>query len=621
MENENNKNTNPQTSIIEKKEAHARWYMNAVTVLGAAIALGSLYFLEIPWSFSILLLLVVFLFITEHFAIPVWKGAITLGFPVIFTVDLLFGLSVALVTYTVVVATIHRMQQRPLSIITFNPAQLVISLAVSKGVALAVTDSWGAMPDSLTGLLVYTAVYTFVFYFVNHLLVDIVLWLRPQPFPLNDFMKKISLEFIGMVLSYFYLLLFFVLGNQDRGDVVDVFSFFFFFSPLVAMALIGSSNFKLRREKERLEGLVTISEELNRHIPEKDWLSGIEQHLKKVFEFDALSIWMKRKGEWQCELDTGEGTPMPARKEVERMSEKTKSITAVMSIERDPWWSTVFHKAIRSAVVCPMYDDGEMHGLIIIGRRRAQETRPDELKVVKALANQLEVITKGRTLIIEREQRMILEERNRIAREIHDGIAQSVAGTVMQLETAKRKAAASPDQALDTLTYVLPGLRKSLTEIRESIYALRPFPTDAQGLLKAVKEETGRIRNEHPDVEIELKWKEAPGLAPEKEKLVYNTFKESIQNAMKHADADKVVVSGVPGEEGGFLLTVSDNGKGFLLKDALIKSRKGKHFGILNMNEEAAKAEAVLQIESRPGEGTMIELHLPGSDERRNDDA
>ncbi|TMW70134.1 sensor histidine kinase [Alteribacter natronophilus] len=609
------------TPQAENREKLARIYMTAVTVLGALFVAAGFFQLEVPWSFSILLLLALFLLITESSAIPVWKGAITLGFPLIFSIDLLFGLPVALITYAVVVAFIHQMRRRTPSIVAFNPAQLVISLAAGKWAALTLTGSWVTLPDSLGGILAYATIYTVVFYLVNHLLVDVLLWLRPQPFPLHQFGQKLVLESAGMLFSIFYLGLFFLLGDQNRGDVVDIFSFFFFFSPLVGIALIGSSNFKLRREKERLEGLVTISEELNRHIPDRDWLSGMEEHLQKLFEFDALSIWIKKDGEWRNELDRGVGIVMPDEKEINRIAEETKELTAVMSVDRDPVLKSLLHSSIRSAVICPMTENGEIGGLILVARRRPQETRPDELKVVKALANQLEVVTRGRTLMIEREQRMILEERNRIAREIHDGIAQSVAGTVMQLEAARRKAEEGSDGCLETMNHVLPGLRKSLTEIRESIYALRPFPTDARGLFKAVKEETDRVKRENPALKFHFTWEEAPELAPQIEKLVYNTFKESVQNAIKHAGAEEITIAGAPESDGSFRLRIADDGRGFLLRDALMKSRNGRHFGILNMNEEAAKADAVLQIDSRPGEGTAIELHIPGDEEGRDDSA
>ncbi|RNA66297.1 histidine kinase [Alteribacter keqinensis] len=597
---------------MENREQKAKQFMLVTSILGFIVMLAAGFQAALPFSWSIFLLLVTFLFITEFFAIPVWKGATTLGFPIVFTMDLLFGLPLTLVVYGVVILCVNALQKRSVHILSFNAAQLVISFLGAKGLMLIFAPVLGRSLETLPETMSYTALFTLLFYVINHTFVDLVLLIRPQPYRFRDWKQKTTVESVGMMISIVYLGLFFLLGNQNRGEVVDIFSFFFFFSPLVALSLIGASNVKLRREKDRLLGLVNLNEDLNERIPDKKWLAGVEKNLSKLFEYDGIGIWTKEGSTWINQLSLGIADPKKERTNLDSFEEKYRELTLAPSpIQKDEQVRNSFHPYVKTAVLCPLKVEGDTAGFILIGKTRSGRIRPEESKMMKALVNQLEVLMKGRSLIDEREHRMILQERNRIAREIHDGIAQSVAAAVMKLEVAKRQAPGKPDKAFELLHQVIPELRSSLSEIRESIYALRPFPTEEHGLVQALKEEADRVRSLEKGTQITLTIKgDVPILKPEKEKLVYTTFKESVQNALKHAgtaSADIVLTS----TEDEVILEVSDAGVGFVLKEALIKARKGKHFGIVNMSEEAGRNGASFQIDSEAGKGTKITLSVP----------
>ncbi len=591
----------------EVRETIAKGYMSIVTFVGICVVIGTLPFIDVPDSLSIFFLLILFLIITEFFAIPVWKGVTTLGFPILFTIDLLFGLPLTLATYGAAVLVVNILQRRPLRATLFNPSQLVLSFLFAKGILFLSTELFWTETVSLTGNITQAALLTLSFYAINHLLVDIVLWIRPQSFTISEWKKKLAVESIGLVFSIVYLALFYLLGTQNRG-VVDIFSFFFFFSPLVGLSLIGASNFKLRREKNRLKGLIAINEDLNHGIPEQDWLKGMESHLPKLFNYDALSVWVNETSGWECQLALGASTLKLEPWVLEKFVDDTPELHTISPLSKAaPYYCEGFQRGMKAAIICPLKVDDEVNGLIIIGRRRPQQTSQEESKMIKALGNQLEVLIKGRNLISEREKRMLLEERNRIAREIHDGIAQSVAGAVMKLEIAQRQSQKNPEQAKDIIDTVLPELRSSVKEIRESIFALRPYPTEERGLHQAIEEEVLRLhQREEVKVAFTKRGEHRP-LSPETEKVIYHTFKESLQNALKHANASRINVS-ICYRKDQVTLKIEDDGQGFLLKEALLKSQKGKHFGIITMNEEAKYLDANLQIDSVLKKGTRIKL-------------
>lgn len=94
------------------------------------------------------------------------------------------------------------------------------------------------------------------------------------------------------------------------------------------------------------------------------------------------------------------------------------------------------------------------------------------------------------------------------------------------------------------------------------------------------------------------------------EKILFDTFQESIRNIVKHADATNVDIL-LSYQKEHLLLRIKDNGKGFSLLEAMMKAQKEPHFGILQMNDAAERIGASLQIDSKPGQGTELSMIVP----------
>lgn len=600
-------------SSIQKTESLASKAMLIISIIGilvfGLVGLMKLTILNEPLIFGFL---VVSLLIVELYPMPVWRGFTTISFPLIYTIYIMHGLSYSIVAYALIIFIINFLKRRPLRIVFFNPAQLIISLAIADLIARLIlpTIPMSDLSSMIQGIIHFTLI-IIPFYFINNLIVDFILTIRPQPYTFKVWKLKTLQELNSFWISYIYLVLFYVLGSQNRGNI-DVISFFFFFSPLVALALLSSIIVRLNKEKTRLKALFKISTELNRKIPTEEWISFLETHLQEFIDVDAWTFWIKENDSWKLKIATG-----LAKNHLEKIGEvkvaldTIEQLTVFHDAKKDGGpASPIFNSEFRTFLYAPLLLDDQVIGLFIFGRSRTKSFQEEDIQAAATISNQLAVLIKTKQLIAEQEKTIILEERNRIAREIHDGVAQSLAGAVMKLETAERKYSKMPDDSLRLIKESKEKLRQSLKEVRESIYALRPYPTERIGLQAAIAARINSIQKENSiEILLETRGKEFP-LSSMVEKIFFDIFQESVQNALKHSQANKIEIL-LSFQKEHALLKVKDDGVGFSLFQAMLKARKEPHFGILHMNEAAEKIHASLQVDSREGAGTEIALTVP----------
>ena len=600
-------------AILQRKERQARISLMVISIIGVWVFFQfGLLKLQEPRKPLILGLLVLFLAIVELNPLPVWKGYTTISFPLVYAIYVMFDFSYAIVCYALIVSSINLFKRRPLRIVFFNPAQLIISLYAAYLVSLLLSAAFPFEDQSrvLHGIGHFSFL-IIPFYVINNLIVDFILVIRPQTYSLKTWRLKTFQELNSFIISYSYLVLFIVLGNQNRGEI-DVISFFFFFSPLVCVALLSSIIANLKKERSKLNALFSISSELNKKIASPDWLSFLTDNLQEFIDVEAWILWKRENGSWKLKFSSGlVRDDLKLSDETRMMMDRIKCLKVYHNVKNAGGPANeFFNKEIRSLLYAPLIFDNELVGLFVFGRSRTKSFTEEDMPSAATLANQLAVLIKTKWLFAEQEKRLILEERNRIARDIHDGVAQSLAGAIMNLETANRKFAKMPEDSLRLMVESTGKLRKSLKEVRESIYALRPYPTERVGLLPAISTRVEMIRKDcHIDILLEKRGNEFQ-LSPMVEKIIFDTFQESTQNSIKHAEASRIDIL-LSYQKENVLLKIRDNGKGFSLFQAMIKARNHPHFGILHMNEAAEKIQASLQVDSREGAGTEITLTVP----------
>ncbi|MBD2345420.1 PAS domain S-box protein [Anabaena subtropica] len=206
------------------------------------------------------------------------------------------------------------------------------------------------------------------------------------------------------------------------------------------------------------------------------------------------------------------------------------------------------------------------------------------------------------TALKQAEEASILEERNRMAREIHDTLAQAFTGILAQVGAAKQVLTDDVEATQAHLDLIKELARTGLTEARRSVVALRPQLLEEGSLQSALHRLIAQIRTAAMDVTLYYEIEGAVySLPTEVENNLLRIGQEALTNAIRYANADEIRVELVYDRD-QFCLRVRDNGQGFGVGS--ISASEG--FGLLGMSERAERIGAQLTIRSQPGQGTEI---------------
>ncbi|CAH1193065.1 Signal transduction histidine-protein kinase/phosphatase DegS [Paenibacillus plantiphilus] len=209
------------------------------------------------------------------------------------------------------------------------------------------------------------------------------------------------------------------------------------------------------------------------------------------------------------------------------------------------------------------------------------------------------------------------EERKRIAREIHDGPAQSLANIVLRTEIAERMLVKKEFQLVqEELIDLKRQVRSGLEEIRKIIFNLRPMALDDLGLIPTLRkyiqdfEEKTKIRTIFDTVGKEMR------LPSAMEAGIYRMVQEAFSNAFKHANPSYVALE-ITYQAQIVKIIVKDNGIGFHVDLIESRAKDSANFGLIGMRERVELLEGRMEIESAIDEGTKVIIHIPINAEAR----
>jgi signal transduction histidine kinase len=268
-------------------------------------------------------------------------------------------------------------------------------------------------------------------------------------------------------------------------------------------------------------------------------------------------------------------------------------------VERDPRVPNALREYFRSEgtrkiLRLPMLVGGKVKGLITIGHAERPPYGAAEIELAQALAHQA-------MLAIQTRQAAILEERNRMARDVHDTLAQGFAGVIIQLDTAVDALRdEEPEAAAKHIRRARELARESLAEARRSVHALRPQAlekADFADALKAIITNTTAGTSLQSDFQLRG---EPRKLQSSVEENLLHIGQEALTNALKHACATTFQAR-LSFDSDAVRLELRDNGKGFISD-----SVNGDGIGLIGMKERAEQIGATLAITSEPGAGTTI---------------
>ncbi|MBG1243248.1 AAA family ATPase [Nostoc sp. NZL] len=208
------------------------------------------------------------------------------------------------------------------------------------------------------------------------------------------------------------------------------------------------------------------------------------------------------------------------------------------------------------------------------------------------------------------EEASILEERNRMAREIHDTLAQAFTGILVHMGTVSRLVATNPQAIQTHINTVRDLARTGLTEARRSVAALRPQSLEDGNLWTALQRFIATMQSSTETSLICDIIGTPYTLPPETENNLLRIAQEAFTNSIRYANAKEIRIELIY-ESTQFFLRIKDNGQGFEANHRILN----RGFGLLGITERAERIGAQLSIESRLGQGTetIISVHREAS--------
>jgi len=213
-------------------------------------------------------------------------------------------------------------------------------------------------------------------------------------------------------------------------------------------------------------------------------------------------------------------------------------------------------------------------------------------------------------LLQQMQELAVLDERNRLAREIHDSLAQGFTAIIWQVNAAERTVEGAGKQVAQSLELVRNLAREGLAEARRSVWDLRAGPLGGRTLGEVLEQETEKITR-GGDIQTSFALSgEVRALPPGIEAAFLRICQESLANVLKHANATQVTVT-LAFDHSQVRLAIMDNGVGFDPATPRTRDREGGGFGLINMRERARLLGGELTAQSEPGQGTLVEAILP----------
>jgi PAS domain S-box-containing protein len=363
----------------------------------------------------------------------------------------------------------------------------------------------------------------------------------------------------------------------------------------IAKQMGGQSVSVLSRNNDDTLTLEAVFEENQLHAPEENgtfpthdqslWAEAMRTGTDcLVTELDRDPIWFRF-----VNRPRSEGVP--------RLNDRTAPFVVDM------------HKRLKAqgvvlSLAIPMVTSGRVSGFIGIRFTKRREFPPEEIDLSRALAHQTALAIQLMRLSHESQQTAVMAERNRMARDIHDTLAQGFTGIIAQLQAAKgatqlADAAAHIERAEDLA-------RSSLGEARRSVRALRPRSLHEATLCEALENMLRTGANDSGlRTEFLFEGEQHP-IPPEWEEGLLRVVQESLTNAIKHSQARNFRAT-LSFEALRIRLKLVDDGRGFNPED------EHEGFGLIGMKERVEQMGGEFVIHSQPGHGaeTVITLQCP----------
>jgi PAS domain S-box-containing protein len=391
-------------------------------------------------------------------------------------------------------------------------------------------------------------------------------------------------------------------------------------SVLAQRAGLAIENARLHEESERrlaeLEALYRADEQIYGSLRVQEVLDALVDVAAGILRPDkvAVGIWDERTDRIVVGAARGFDTEtvaawVPPEEAGPLLAHLEGGVVVMADVQADPRLPASIRLAneregVRSTMTAPIKAGTAMIGAFGLSYCQPRTFGVEEQRLLQALAQRAALAIQNARLYEQAQQAATLEERQRLARELHDAVTQTLFSTALIAEVLPELWDLDPDEGRQRLAELRRLTRGALAEMRTLLVELRPgalTELPLSDLLRQLAEATaGRTR-----LQVVARVEgQARSLPPTVQVALYRIAQEALNNVVKHAQARRAAVTLGYEADGGVRLLLDDDGHGF--DPSAIPAG---HLGVEIMRERAAAIGAEYRVDRQPGEGTAIEVH------------
>jgi signal transduction histidine kinase len=353
---------------------------------------------------------------------------------------------------------------------------------------------------------------------------------------------------------------------------------------------------ELRQRNDELATLNSVSADLSRSLVLSDVATGAADQLRQLWRVREVSVYL-------VDQTAPVGVRLVGRSmDGDAGDDHGPELSNALAMSDQ---SPATPLQVDDLVVVPLQVTGTKVGYLVL--RQAQLPGRRQIEMLEVVGGQLALALRNAQLFADTQEMATINERNRIAREIHDTIAQGLAGIIIQLQAAEAWMEREPKRSQQALGHASALARSSLQEARRSVWDLRPELLERGGLASALKEELAQAQaRTGVKTSVKLRGLRQLTLPAATEVSIFRIVQEAVSNSLHHARPASLAVE-VARDDGHLRVEIADDGCGF------DPGRPGRlqAFGLTSMRERATSCGGSFSLNSTPGKGTRVVLEIP----------
>jgi signal transduction histidine kinase len=264
------------------------------------------------------------------------------------------------------------------------------------------------------------------------------------------------------------------------------------------------------------------------------------------------------------------------------------------------------HPAMDSFLGVPVTVKGEVVGrLYLTNKQDAPEFSADDQALVETFALHAGIAIESARLHEQVQRLVLVDERDRISRDLHDSVIQSIYAVTLSLDDVPDLVGEAPDEARRRVDDAIDALHGVIRDIRNFIFGLRPLLLDSGSLLDGLRALADELRR-NTTTEIEISGDEPDDLRIETVAELLAIAREALANVARHSGAAHASIA-LGASERGLRLEIADDGRGFASDSTPARG----HHGLANIRARAAAIGGTVEVRSRPGAGTRMIVDVP----------